>query len=648
MALILAYQIFYYAPRMKKVEEMRKARLAQEELERMTSIAAGDSTRLASGIDSLDTPVPGDVRAFEPTPDQGLTQAGLPHTQIGSGQRIVVTTPLYEMTLSTTGAEIVSVRLLEFETFGEPVQLFNGVGGDEADTPTGGAADVTLRGDEEVVPLSNVFFEASLEGRTEPLADGATVRLDERTPNQKIVFRAEGPNGKRIEKDFTFAYDNYVVQSGIHFSSTHFPFVRRVEWGLGPGLKAVEANPQDDHGALRAHVRLGDEYHTKKRGDCDENFSGMVHWAAVQIKYFTAIVMAEEAAGGGAHIEGRKADNYLTASIELPAPQRRGSIDQTVDLYLGPIDYGILKSFGRGLERNVDMGVRIFRPVSQGILWSLVKLYKIIPNYGLVIIILSVFTKILFYRLTHKSFKSMRDMQALQPRLQALKEKYKDDRQRISQETMKLYKEAGVNPLGGCLPMLFQMPVFIALFNVLRSTIELRRAPFVGWIDDLSLQDVLFRLPFTLPFIGDAVSVLPILMGAGMLFQSKIGGSIAGPSSSATQPKAFTYMLPIVFTVLFYRMPSGLVLYWIVNTVLSVGQQYYINKGADKEEKANANNSRTPDKPTEEDKPNGAVESEPAKLDKPGKSGRNARPRRSKTSGKRSKTKRTGMKSKER
>jgi YidC/Oxa1 family membrane protein insertase len=178
----------------------------------------------------------------------------------------------------------------------------------------------------------------------------------------------------------------------------------------------------------------------------------------------------------------------------------------------------------------------------------------------------------------------MRDMQALQPKIQALKEKHGDDRQKLSQATMKLYKEAGVNPLGGCLPMLLQMPVFIALFNVLRNTIEVRQAPFVGWISDLSQQDVLFRLPFSLPFLGDAFSVLPIVMGAGMLIQSKIGGGIAGPSSSATQPKAFTYMMPILFTGLFYHMPSGLVLYWIVNTVLSVAQQYYINKGADAED----------------------------------------------------------------
>ena len=212
------------------------------------------------------------------------------------------------------------------------------------------------------------------------------------------------------------------------------------------------------------------------------------------------------------------------------------------------------------------------------------------------------FTKVLFYRLTHKSFKSMAEMQALQPRLTALKEKYKDDKKKLSEETMKAYKEGGVNPIGGCLPMVLQMPVFLALFNVLRSTIEVRQAPFIGWITDLSQPDVLFTMPFALPFVGANVSVLPIVMGASMLVQSKIGGSIAGPGGAAGQPKAMMYMMPIVFTVLFYNMPSGLVLYWIVNTVLSVAQQWYINKGTKKNEVVVEGTPTETTKPTKQSK----------------------------------------------
>jgi len=246
-------------------------------------------------------------------------------------------------------------------------------------------------------------------------------------------------------------------------------------------------------------------------------------------------------------------------------------------VYLGPLDYKLLGATGVGLERNVEMGWKPIRPVSSAVMWSMKKLYHFIPNYGVVVILISVLTKVLFYRLTHKSFKSMKQLQDLQPQLQAIKEKYGSDRKRLSEETMRLYKEAGVNPLGGCLPMLLQMPVFIALFNVFRYTIELRGAPFVGWINDLSRQDVLFHFGFTLPLIGDSFSLLPLIMGAAMWAQSKLGGSPTGQTSTA-MPPGFNTLLPVVFTVLFYKMPSGLVIYWIINTGMSVVQQYYIHK----------------------------------------------------------------------
>jgi YidC/Oxa1 family membrane protein insertase len=595
MVLILTYQIFYYGPRMKQAEELRRARVAAEvlvEQERQSVEAADDSTTAAFEADSQTAA--GAELDDATTSSMRVTEDGLPRAHADTAARITVSSPLYEITLSTAGAEVLSARLLEFKTFGEPVQIFRNPDADDEDgvgegiPEVGGVAGLILLGEQQTVDLSSVGFNAYLDGRAEPLLDGTTVSLSEMTPERKIVFRTVGPNGQVLERSFTFTYDSYLVRAGVNFTAAHFPFVREVEWGLGAGLRSTEANTNDDYAALRAHLRLGDEYYTKKRGDFDEKYRGTVHWAALQTKYFTAIVMAEEAAAGGASAVGIKTENFATASITLPATERRGVVEQAVDFYFGPIDYGVLKSFDRGLERNVDMGMSILRPVSRGVLWAFQWLHKFIPNYGLVIIILSVFTKVLFYRLTHKSFKSMRDMQALQPRLQAIKEKYKDDRQKISQETMKLYKEGGVNPLGGCLPMLFQMPVFIALFNVLRNTIELRRAPFVGWITDLSQQDVLTTLPFSLPFMGNAVSVLPILMGVGMLLQSKIGGGITGPSASAAQPKMMTYMMPILFTVLFYRMPSGLVIYWIINTVLSVAQQYYINKGAEKDDKEKA------------------------------------------------------------
>ena len=590
--LILAYQIFYYAPRMKKVQEARRLKMAQEQLvqEKIAEQAMRDSLSLAP--DTPDTSYPAETAEY---PSETTLDSALPMANTGDVRLITVRSPLYELKLTTAGAEIVSARLMNFETEGEPVELIA-----QDETPRrGGMVALTLDGETGPQPLTDVLFDVYAGGSPSPLADGSIFTVDETASEKEVVFRAVDADGNKIERYYRFAHDSYLIKAGVRFASSQLPHARNVRWGFGPGMRSTEKKEKEDKAAMRATLRLGDEFHRKKPGDFDEDYTGTVHWASLQNKYFTTILMAQEAAGGQASTSGVKIESFMTASIELPLSERLGQADQMIDVYLGPIDYTTLKAFDRGLEKNVEMGFWLFRPVSSVILWSFLWLHKFIPNYGIVILLLSVVTKVLFYRLTHKSFKSMRDLQSLQPRIQALKDKYGDDKQKLSQATMKLYKEAGVNPLGGCLPMVLQMPVFIALFNVLRSTIELRGAPFVGWMNDLSQQDVLATLPVTLPFIGNAVSLLPILMGVGMLVQSKIGGSITGPTSTAAQPKAFQYMLPVVFTVLFYRMPSGLVLYWLVNTVMSVAQQYYINKGADAEEKANGNEiaNDTPDKP---------------------------------------------------
>jgi YidC/Oxa1 family membrane protein insertase len=209
--------------------------------------------------------------------------------------------------------------------------------------------------------------------------------------------------------------------------------------------------------------------------------------------------------------------------------------------------------------------------LSKGIYWFLIGCYRAIPNYGWVIILLSALMKLAFHPLTAKSMKSMREMQKLQPEIQALKEKYKTEPQKMNAAMMELYRKRGINPLGGCLPLLLQMPVFFALFNVLSKTIELRRADFIFWINDLSAPDRVATLPFSIPFIGTTLSLLPILMGVAMFIQQKM---------TPTDPKQamMTYLLPIIFTFMFFTFPSGLVLYWLVNNVLTIIHQYLMNR----------------------------------------------------------------------
>jgi YidC/Oxa1 family membrane protein insertase len=425
------------------------------------------------------------------------------------------------------------------------------------------------------VDLDDIVFGASAGGG--PLPDGARVVVSGNNPVD-VVFRAEGVGGV-VERTYRFFGDRYDFEASLSVSEALLPGAENIGWSFGPGLASTEANASNDHSAFRATVLLGEEKHRRKPGDFGrshvEDYSGTFNWAALQTKYFMAALYPQQPTRAEVQISGMKNEHRVTEAIAVPAGVAGGQISGMMHVYLGPMSYETVAALGVGLEKNIEMGMKFIRPVSELVLKALKALYHVIPNYGWVIVVISLLTKVLFYRLTHKSFKSMKEMQDLQPRLQALKEKFGNDRRRVSEETMKLYKEAGVNPLGGCLPMLLQMPVFIALFNVLQYTIELRGAPWILWINDLSQQDVLFKLPLSLPLIGDNFSLLPLLMGASMWAQSKLGGSPTGQANTAIPP-GFNTMLPIIFTVLFYKMPSGLVIYWIINTVMSVAQQYYI------------------------------------------------------------------------
>jgi YidC/Oxa1 family membrane protein insertase len=575
MVLFLVYDYVYLSPKLKEQHARRRAiQAAQDSLR-------ADSLRYQ--IQTAEESPGADTTAVEPADKEAATEEvgfGAPAVRADSAGSITVVTSLYRLKISKAGGEIREVELLQFDTDGHPVQLLL------QDISRPGLGGLDLVGEQQEMPLSKVLFEAYLSGLGSPLPDGYEVAVDGSGDEQEVVFKTELTDGRTISRFYRFRGDSYLVAAGVRLDAQAFPFVRQVRWGFGSGVQSTEPNHQDDYLSFRASTRLGEEIHHRKPANFDHNqvetYSGTVTWAALQTKYFTTVLIPAKPTGGVVELTGDKHTHYLTGNVSLPAVEKRGQIEQETSFYLGPLDFGILKSMGLGLEKNINMGYRLVRPVSWLILWSLVGLYKFIPNYGLVIILISTFTKVLFYRLTHKSFKSMRDMQALQPKLQALKEKYKDDKQKLSQETMRIYKEAGVNPLGGCLPTLLQMPVFIALFSVLKYTIVVRGAHFFGWITDLSQQDVLAVLPFSLPMIGANISVLPLLMGVAMVLQTKIGGSMT-PGSVSTQPKFFNYMLPIVFTFIFYRMPSGLVLYWFVNNILSIAQQYYINKNVDGE-----------------------------------------------------------------
>jgi YidC/Oxa1 family membrane protein insertase len=273
-----------------------------------------------------------------------------------------------------------------------------------------------------------------------------------------------------------------------------------------------------------------------------------VKWVAQEDKYFfSAIVPASKV---NQFVVSPYNDNALI-SFEFNEGQNK------YRLFVGPKEYDYLKKFNVGLEHIVDFG--FFSIIARPLFWFLKVLYSITLNYGVAIIILTIIVRIPFIPIVNRGQKSMQKLSELQPKLMQLREQYKKDPQKLQEEMMKLYKKYKVNPMSGCLPILLQIPIFFALYQILTIAIELRQAPFMLWIQDLSAKDPYY--------------VLPILMGATMLIQQKMTPS----TMDATQQKIML-ILPVVFTFIFLTFPSGLVLYWLINNIFGIAQQFYINK----------------------------------------------------------------------
>jgi len=349
----------------------------------------------------------------------------------------------------------------------------------------------------------------------------------------------------RIEKIIRIYPDKYSFDVIIRFTNLqNYVINRRYEIGWKNGLPPTEININDDNNYSRAYAYMAEELENIDASDEkteQKDFNGRVDWVAIRSKYFLAAIIP-------AHT-----DTFL--------------------VYLGPLDYFLLKKYRVDLESlvmNKDWYERLFRPISLLIIPAFKFIHRFIPNYGLVIIIFAFLIKILLHPLTKKSYQSMSEMQYLQPKLTEIREKYKNDPQRMNREMMKLYKEHGVNPMGGCLPMLLQMPLLVALFIVFRSTIQLRGQPFMLWINDLSAPDTL-SIGINLPLFGNNIHVLPILMGLTMIWQSKM--SITDPKQ-----KMMAYFMPLFMIFIFYSLPSGLNLYYAVFNVLSMIQTRQIKK----------------------------------------------------------------------
>ncbi len=287
------------------------------------------------------------------------------------------------------------------------------------------------------------------------------------------------------------------------------------------------------------------------------------------------VIIPEESSGSTVRLNHDTEDNLVEVKYVQPGKQLSPGAKQQFgySLYMGPKKISVLESIGSNLDKAINFG--FFDVIAKPCLWLMNAIYRVIPNFGIAIILLTIMFKIIFWPLGTKSYKSMAEMKRLQPLMADIRLKYKDDKKKMNEEIMGLYKTYKVNPMSGCLPMVVQIPVFFAFYRMLYGSIELRHAPFLWWINDLSAPDRLFAFDFTVPLMTPpyGIPVLTIIMGATMFLQQKL----SPPPGDPAQAKLMM-MMPLIFTFIFINFPAGLVLYWLVNNVLSISQQYYITK----------------------------------------------------------------------
>lgn len=389
--------------------------------------------------------------------------------------------------------------------------------------------------------------------------------------HQDLVFTTQ-VNGIVVTKTYSITADSYAfgLKVGVQ-NSTNGPLE------LTPELTLVEESSKtEDNTYAHTGVQLQKSGSLVEltSGDLEDNpvESGAIPWMSMSIPYFMgAVAPLNGPADVKRSVRGSFAGGIMTGTlVEPPMSLAQGQTKSAEFLvFYGPRDLTILKPLGHGIANAVDFGW--FDIIAKPMLIALNFLYDFFGNYGVAIILITILVKILFWPLAAKSYKSMKKMQKLQPQIMKIREKYKGDKQRMNQEVMQMYKTYKVNPMGGCLPMIVQIPVFIAFYKVLGASIELRHAPFMLWINDLSAPDRLFP-DLGIPYVG-GIPVMTLLMGASMFIQQKMTPTTGDP----TQAKMMM-MMPIVFTFIFINFPSGLVLYWLVNNLLSIGQQYYTNK----------------------------------------------------------------------
>ncbi len=545
----------------QKVESTAAASAAQE-----VPFANDVPTAGATSSTTVSNGVAGDV----PNANAGRVSDGsvpVLQNEISKGQRIVVKTDTLDLVIDTMGGDIRVADLVEYgasEDHSKSYQLLSDSGSLIYMAQNG----IALQPDAVLPAPTHKAVYQSAQSHYEMTGDTLTVPL---TWTQ---------DGITVTKSYTFTKGEYLV--GVDYKVEN---ATDQAWSgsLYSQLVRNTYNPDDSFmmytytGPVLYDGNAEDKYVKHSFDDLNtQAISGKLvngGWAAMIQQYFiTALIPNQDVQNtyfAKPLTEGRYAVGVVEPMVTVAAGQT-GQLNSS--LYMGPLIQDVLSEIAPGLERTIDYGILTI--LAEPLFWLLNKIHSVVGNWGLAIILLTVLIKLVFYKLSEAGYRSMARLKKFQPKLKQLKENYGDDKVIFQQKMMKLYKEEKINPLGGCLPIFIQMPVFIALYWVLLYSVEMRQAPFILWIEDLSAQDPYF--------------ILPVIMGITMFIQQKLNPSAM---MDEMQQKVMKF-LPFIFTIFFLWFPAGLVLYWVVNNILSVAQQWYITKkieaGEDTVEKSKA------------------------------------------------------------
>lgn len=540
---LVAYNIWYFKRYEKELEKPPEKQVTEKYQEPTEEENLNLTQKLEEPTPSLypeyltEQP-PSKPAAVEPSLSTGQTPRQVSKTSIQ------IHTGLTNWVLTNQGGRIQDILLLKYhDDTGEPVNLVEPKMKEEGRLPV------------ELHFPQKSFNRWINESLYEIQGNSEDIMLTEGYQKESVRFVLKSKSGIVIQKEYIFHYNSYdfdlnvLIQSpGIQTGGISYKLI----W---PGLGDEQGSWMVTWGYYGPTLIANGQWINEVPESKEEPivFNGNIPWAGLQNRYYCSIFLTQ---GISEKVQTRLLDEKVF-SMETELVSDGGMSPNHIRLYAGPKLYNVLKSYNLSMEQIINYGW--FHILASPLYFVLQFLYKWTGNYGVGIILLTVMVKILFFPLSQKGFRSMKNMQKLQPKMKQIQELYKNDKQKLNEELMKLYRDNKVNPLGGCLPMVLQIPVFFALYKVLLESVELKEAYFIWWITDLSAKDPYY--------------ISPILMGISMYLQQKMTPSVGDP----TQQKIMQLM-PIIFTFMFLNFPSGLVIYWLANNILTIFQQYLIYK----------------------------------------------------------------------